>query len=112
MNTNSYASSGIAKFKERMQKNGRIINKEAQQPAAHPSTGKAIEKKRSSSSQNKPQEMKMKLKKKVFGFGAPQDFTARAEVAEAKISPPESNVIDGHTGMTASFAMKETFDAI
>jgi hypothetical protein len=30
-----------------------------------------VEKKRSASSQNKPPEMKMKLKKKVFGFGAP-----------------------------------------
>ena len=71
MNTSSYASSGIAKFKERMQKNGRIINKEAQPAAAHPVPGKAVEKKRSASSLNKPQEMKMKLKKKVFGFGAP-----------------------------------------
>ena len=71
MNTNSYASSGIAKFKERMQKNGRIINKEDQKPAVQPSASKVVEKKRSSSSQHKPQEMKMKLKKKVFGFGAP-----------------------------------------
>jgi hypothetical protein len=74
MNTSSYASkasSGIAKFKERMQKNGRIINKEDQKPAVQPSASKVVEKKRSSSSQHKPQEMKMKLNKKVFGFGAP-----------------------------------------